>query len=89
MSKRPGVVRLSFCFVAHLSLAALFYHAYRIRYANHIDCFNEQGRCFLGGDEGVLTTAGAFWGLFAFVFACLAAITLLRLGFVFLRRHQD
>lgn len=82
----PGLIRRIICLAIHLSFATLFWYAYRIRYGNHIDCFNELGRCYIPG-EGVLTTSGAFWGFFALIFGALALWTLIRLG-IALWRHR-
>lgn len=62
----------------YLSITAFFASAFYDRYYRHIDCFNDNGRCYEPATSTVYTTGGMVWGLFASVFAMLVLLSLIR-----------
>lgn len=64
--------------IIYLALTAFFSFAFYDRYYRHIDCFNDDGRCYQSATATVYTTGGMVWGLFATAFAMLALMSLIR-----------
>lgn len=71
--------RLFFKLARQIAFSLFFAAVFFNRYYAYADCFDERGRCYVGGDIGVLTIGGMMWAPVSAYFALRACFTLFRL----------